>query len=96
VVEVPDGGEEEERHVDTGECGGDGGAYHSVARHRKEAEVMREEEEPVESSVDDVGRDRSYRDSTDMVEGLQVAAKREGQDQRQACRVLRTRRKVTA
>ncbi len=82
AVDVPDGGEESGREVEAGDGGGVGRAGDAVAAEVDGAEVVGEEQEPVAEGVDQVGGDEGHGDGADVVEGLQVAAQGEVEQER--------------
>jgi len=64
------------------EHGGPAGAGDSPGRDGEEAPVVSVDEEPVECDVDEVGRDEREGDGADVVEGLEVAAHDEPEEER--------------
>ena len=81
AVVVEDGGEHDGGLIAAGERGGPARAGDSVGRDVDGTPVVTVDEEPVEEDVDEVGGDEREGDGADVIEGLQVAAEDEPQEQ---------------
>ena len=90
AVVKPNGRGEDEREIDAGERGCKAGAEDSEALPAQVqageaptvAPIVAVDEEPVEEEIDEIGGDEREGDGTDVIEGLQVTAKGEIDEQR--------------
>jgi len=82
AFDPPKGDDHEEREIAAGEGGGKAGSGDSEGWDMDGTPGVAEDEEPVADDVDQVGGDERPGDGADVVEGLEVAAEGEVEEER--------------
>ena len=84
AFDPPEGDDHEEREIAAGEGGGEAGSGDSEGWDVDGSPGVAEDEEPVADYVDEVGGDECDGDGADVVEGLQIAAEGEVEEERRS------------
>ena len=84
ALDTPEGGDEEEGEIAAGDRGGETGSGDAEGWNVEGSPGVPKDEEPVAEEVDKVGSDEREGDGADVIEGLEVAAEGEVEEERRS------------